>query len=267
MFYLVKLSVFLIITIPAAAIAILLGLIGAHGKLSYGFSRFWTGLILTMGGVRLKVAGREHIDPSCEYVFMVNHQSNIDIPVLVQSLAQFQLRWLAKKELFRIPFFGWAMWASRHITVDRADPLDAVKSLQRARERIAAGISVVVFPEGTRSRDGELLRFKKGGFLLAVQAKTPVVPVTINGSRQLLPAGAWRLRPGTVEVIIGRPMAIDGYRAGHLRKLVAEVRQEIDKHLYKGGKTDRDEITPAPEHARSSKGLLEMGASEKSWTR
>ena len=115
---------------------------------------------------------------------------------LVQSLVRFQLRWIAKKELLWVPLFGWAMWATKHITVDRSDPLDAVRSLERAKERLAAGISIVVFPEGTRSRDGQLLPFKKGGFLLAAKTRTKIVPVTIVGSASLLPAGAWRLRPG-----------------------------------------------------------------------
>jgi 1-acyl-sn-glycerol-3-phosphate acyltransferase len=231
MFYLLKLSVFMLITVPAAMLTIFLGLFDRHGKAAYRASQMWTALILRMGGVVLRVSGREHIDPQQQYVFMVNHQSNLDIPVLVQSLVSFQLRWIAKKELLWVPFFGWAMWASRHITIDRSDPLTAIKSLKRAKERIAAGISIVVFPEGTRSRDGKLLRFKKGGFLLAAQSNRPIVPVTINGSRQVLPAGAWRLRRGIVEVNIGEPIAVDGFGPGTLRHLSNQVRQAIEKKL------------------------------------
>src|SRR5438067_11504754 len=174
MFYLLRLTFILLVTIPLAVLTILLGLFDAHGKRVYAINRLWTWVILRVGGISLNVEGLENIDPGEQYVFMVNHQSNIDIPVLVQSLAQFQLRWIAKKELLWVPFFGWAMWATKHITVDRSDPQSAVKSLQRAREKIAAGISVVVFPEGTRSTDGKLLRFKKGGFMLAVQANTKI---------------------------------------------------------------------------------------------
>jgi 1-acyl-sn-glycerol-3-phosphate acyltransferase len=231
MFYLLKLSVFMLITVPAAVLTILFGLFDRHGKAAYRASQIWTALILRMGGVVLRVSGREHIDPRQQYVFMVNHQSNLDIPVLVQSLVSFQLRWIAKKELLWIPFFGWAMWASRHITIDRADPLTAIKSLKRAKERMAAGISIVVFPEGTRSRDGKLLRFKKGGFLLAAQSNRPIAPVTINGSRQVLPAGAWRLSRGIVEVIIGEPIAVDGFGPGTLRHLSNQVRQAIERNL------------------------------------
>src|SRR4029434_2542318 len=106
--------------------------------------------------------------------------------------------------------FGRAHAPPKTLTVDRSKPSDAVKSLQRAKARIAAGISVVIFPEGTRSRDGKLLPFKKGGFLLAAQSGAAIVPVTINGSATLLPAGAWRLRAGTIEVTVGESLPVEG---------------------------------------------------------
>ena len=214
-----------------ATLTTLAGLFDPHGKVVYRINKLWTWAILRAGGVKLKVAGLEKLDSSRQYIFMVNHQSNVDIPILVQSLPRFQLRWIAKKELLWVPFLGWAMWATKHIFVDRANALNAVKSLRRAKQRIAAGISVVVFPEGTRSRDGQLQRFKKGGFLLAVETNTEIVPVTITGSRDLLPSGAWRLRAGTVEVVVDRPVSIAGYRPGNLRLLSDQVRQTIAGHL------------------------------------
>ena len=231
MFYLVQLSVLLAVTVPLALLTIAFGTIDRHGKRVYRINQFWTWLILRVCGISLRVRGLENIDAGQPYIFMANHQSNIDIPVLIQSLARFQLRWIAKKELLRVPLFGWAMWATKHITVDRADPLDAVKSLERAGERIAAGISVVVFPEGTRSRDGRLLPFKKGGFLVAAKTGAKVVPVTIVGSAALLPAGGWRLRAGTVDVFVDRPIATEGYRVGKLKALSDQVRQVIAARL------------------------------------
>ena len=231
MSYLLRLTLFVVITIPLAVLTILAGFFDRHGKRAYRINQLWAWLILRMGGISLNVEGLGNIDAGQPYIFMVNHQSNVDIPVIVQSLPQFQLRWIAKKELLRVPFFGWAMWATKHIAVDRSDPHNAVKSLQRAKEIIGAGISVVVFPEGTRSTDGKLLRFKKGGFMLAIQANTRIVPITINGSRGLLPSGAWRLRSGIIEVFVDKPIAIDGYRAGNLRLLSDRVRQTIAGHL------------------------------------
>lgn len=231
MFYLVKLCVLLVITVPLAIATIVFGPFDPHGKRVYCINQLWTWLILRMGGISLNVRGLENLESSQQYVFMVNHQSNVDIPIVVQSLIRFQLRWIAKKELLWVPFFGWAMWATRHITVDRSDPLDAIKSLERAKERLDAGISIVVFPEGTRSRDGRLLPFKKGGFLLAAKTRAKIVPVTIVGSASLLPAGAWRLRPGRIEVFVDTPIATESYRIGNLRALSDQVRQIIAAHL------------------------------------
>lgn len=231
MVYILLLALFVAVTIPLALLTILFGFFDRYGKRVYRINQFWAWLLLRMGGISLNVEGQENIDTDQQYIFMVNHQSNVDIPVIVQSLARFQLRWIAKKELLWVPFFGWAMWATKHITVDRSDPQSAVRSLERAKEKIAAGISVVVFPEGTRSTNGKLLRFKKGGFMLAVQANTKIVPVTINGSRNLLPSGAWKLRPGIIEVRVGKPIAVEGYRVGKLRALSDQVRQAIAANL------------------------------------
>jgi 1-acyl-sn-glycerol-3-phosphate acyltransferase len=231
MLYLFQLTLLTLLTIVLALVTILIGIFDRFGKHAYSINRLWTWLILRIGGISLQVDGLQHIDPSRQYIFIVNHQSNIDIPVLVQALAKFQLRWLAKKELLRIPFFGWAMWATKHVTVDRADPQDAIKSLERAEKCLAAGISLVIYPEGTRSKDGNLLRFKKGGFLLAVQTKTPVVPVTVNGSGAVLPAGAWRLRPGLIKVTVEEPISVEGFRPGNLRLLSEQVREKIARNL------------------------------------
>jgi 1-acyl-sn-glycerol-3-phosphate acyltransferase len=237
MFYLAQLLIILLITVPLAILTIGLGPFDPHGKRVYRINQLWAWLILRFGGISLKVCGLGNIDPARQYIFIVNHQSNMDIPVLVQSLIRFQLRWIAKKELLWVPLFGWAMWATKHITVDRLDPLDAVKSLERAKERLAAGLSIAIFPEGTRSCDGKLLRFKKGGFLLAVQSRTPIVPVAIKGSGNILPPGGWKLRSGVIQVFVDKPIAVDGYRVGKLQPLTEAVRGIIAGHL--------DQSTPA----------------------
>lgn len=234
MFYLLRLAVLLVVTVPLALATIALGVFDPQGKLVYRINRFWSALLLRLGGVSLRVRGRESLNAREAYIFMANHQSNLDIPVLIQALPQFQLRWIAKKELLRVPLFGWAMWATKHITIDRADPMDARRSLERARKRIAAGISIVIFPEGTRSREGRLLPFKKGGFLMAAKTGVKIVPVTISGSAALLPAGQWRLRRGKVEVLIHRPVASENFRIGNLRALSDQVRQAIASGLEDG---------------------------------
>jgi 1-acyl-sn-glycerol-3-phosphate acyltransferase len=226
-----KLLMICAVTVLAALLVILLGPFDHYGKSAYGITRLWTRLILTIGGVAVRVNGLSQINPKQQYVFMVNHQSNIDIPVLIQSLAAFQLRWIAKRELLWVPFFGWAMRAAKHITVDRSGRFDALGSLKKAQERMKDGISLVVFPEGTRSSDGNLLPFKRGGFLLAAKSQTPIVPVTITGSGAILPKGDWRIRGGKIEVTVGAPVSAEDYRPGTLRGLSSHVQELIEKTL------------------------------------
>src|SRR6185369_9652533 len=128
-----------------------------------------------------------------------------------------------------------ALWATRHVIVARGDRKDAMTSLKRAQNLLNAGISVVVFPEGTRSADGNLLPFKKGGFLLAVKTRTPVVAITINGSHKLLPRGRLRVRPGTVEVSISAPITTTNHRPGSVRAISRQVEQIIADKLRPAG--------------------------------
>jgi 1-acyl-sn-glycerol-3-phosphate acyltransferase len=231
MFDALKLALIATVTVPAAVLAIIVGSVDPHGKVVYSLGRFWTWIILKIGGISVTVEGLKRIDSGKPYIFMVNHQSNMDIPALIHALSGFQLRWIAKKELLRVPFFGWAVRASKHIIVDRTDRLTAAKSLQIAKRRLQAGISIVIFPEGTRSTNGKLLPFKKGGFVLATRTNTPVVPVAINGSGAILPVGSWRLTPGMIEVRIGEPLLVDGYGPANLRLLSTQVRRAIETHL------------------------------------
>jgi 1-acyl-sn-glycerol-3-phosphate acyltransferase len=231
MLYCLKLVVIAAVTLPAVILTIFVGLFDPYGKHAYGISRLWTWMVITISGVSVKVGGLNHIDPKRQYIFMVNHQSYIDIPVLVQSLAGFQLRWIAKRELLRVPFFGWALCAAKHIPIDRSDRFDALGGLQKAKERMKGGVSIVFFPEGTRSSGGTLLPFKRGGFLLAARTQTPIVPVTINGSGPILPKGDWRIHRGEVEVIVSEPVTVEKYRAGTLRGLSAQVQELIRKNL------------------------------------
>jgi 1-acyl-sn-glycerol-3-phosphate acyltransferase len=241
MFYAAKLMIVIAATVVFSLIMILAGPFDAHGKRVYRISQLWTWLIVRFSGIRLTVDGLDHLDAKRQYLFIVNHQSNFDIPVLVQALPQFQLRWIAKKELLWIPFFGWAMWAGKHVTLDRADALDALKSLKIAQRRIAAGISVVVFPEGTRSTDGKLLPFKRGGFLLALKTRTPIVPVTINGTGKLLARGQWRVHPGAINVTISAPIMEQDFRPGGLRGLSAQVQEIIAANLQTNESLERNQ--------------------------
>ncbi|HEY7319346.1 MAG TPA: lysophospholipid acyltransferase family protein [Candidatus Binatia bacterium] len=231
MLYGLKLLVVCMITVPAALFAIVVGLFDSYGKRVNLITRLWSRLILAICRVTVKVKGLSQLEPRHPYVFMVNHQSHVDIPVLVQSLPAFQLRWIAKRELLWVPFFGWAMWSGKHITVNRADRFDASGSLKKAKQRMTGGISLVIFPEGTRSSDGHLLPFKRGGLLLAAKTQTPIVPVTIVGSSAILPKGDWRVRSGQIEVTVGAPVAVENHRPGALRALSVHIQELIKGNL------------------------------------
>lgn len=244
--YALKLVTVGMITVPAALLTILVGLFDPHGKHVYGISRLWSWTILKACGISLRVNGLNHIDPNQRYIFIANHQSNLDIPILIQTLLGFQLRWLAKKELLWVPLFGWAMWAAKHVTVNRSIRADALKTLKKATERIANGVSLVFFPEGTRSPDGRLLPFKRGGFWLAVKTQTPLVPITINGSGALLPKGDWRIRGGEIEVTVGRPLLVENGHRGKLLAVSNQLREIIAKPLAAGSAFPRQ---PAAQNA------------------
>lgn len=192
----------------------------------HNYARFWARVSLKLAGVRLEVEGQEHLPRSGAVVFMPNHQSNIDIPALFAGLP-LQFRWLAKKELFSIPLFGLAMRRTDYIPVDRTDRKAAVAGMDSAARRIAGGTSVIIFPEGTRSPDGTLLPFKKGGFMLALQARAPIIPVVLRGSFFVQPKHSWRLRPGKVSVRIHPPISTADLTPADRERLMEEVRRTL----------------------------------------
>jgi 1-acyl-sn-glycerol-3-phosphate acyltransferase len=157
---------------------------------------------------------------------MPNHQSNFDIPVLLGHLTV-QFRWLAKKELFKIPIFGHAMRNVGYISIDRSDRQSAFESLKVAAEKIKSGVSVLIFPEGTRSRDGKIRPFKKGGFVMAIDSGVPIVPVVITGTRSIMPKGRFRVYPGHVSMVIHKPIETSIYTPETKDGLMEKVRRVI----------------------------------------
>ncbi len=190
------------------------------------YARFWARVGLRLAGVGLRVEGQEHIPRGQAVIYMPNHQSNFDILALFASLPV-QFRWLAKEELFHIPLFGFAMRRTGYIPVDRSDRKKAIESMKEAARRIGEGASVIVFPEGTRSPDGRLLPFKKGGFLLALQAQVPVVPVAITGSRDIMPKKSRWIQGGTIHVRIFPPVPTEARGAEDRDSFIETVRQPI----------------------------------------
>jgi 1-acyl-sn-glycerol-3-phosphate acyltransferase len=167
--------------------------------------------VLERARIRLEVVGRELVDPDRAYVYMSNHQSHLDIPVLYSAIPSRTVRMVAKTELFRIPIFGRAMRAAGFVEVDRKNREAAIDSLRRAAAAIADGVSIWIAPEGHRSATGALGPLKKGGFHLAADSGTPIVPVAITGTLAVLPPGSRSMRPDLpVRVDFGAPIATAG---------------------------------------------------------
>ncbi len=198
------LAIFIPLTLILAASALLCTFFDSSGK-AYAFhARLWARISLRLAGVRVQIQGTENI-PDGPVIFMSNHQSNFDILTMLANIPR-QIHWIAKKELFEVPVFGASMRRGGYIPLDRSDGRKALKSMENAAAIIRSGKSVVIFPEGTRTRNLQLLPFKRGGFMLAQKAGVPVIPVTINGSGRINPAGRKRLYRGTISVTLHPPV-------------------------------------------------------------
>jgi 1-acyl-sn-glycerol-3-phosphate acyltransferase len=236
MVYILKLLVVGLLSIPYCLIMVVVRLVGRRVRGPYWLARMWCSTVLFLSKVQIRVSGGDELDANQAYVFMANHQSNIDIPALIVGLHRFQLCLVAKKSLFRIPIFGWGLRSCSMIAIERGSLHDAKSGIEQACQRLRDGVSVVVFPEGTRSHDGRLLPFKRGGFVMAQRAGATIVPVTIKGSAQRLAKGSWRVRPGTVEIFIDKVIPNDELK-GDSRKLAIRVRQIIGARLASAGPT------------------------------
>ena len=191
-------------TIVLGAASIVSSLFDRRGYFAHGCARAWSWLILETTGVRVEVEGLERVAGGATYVFVANHQSIYDIPVIFASLP-YQLRIIAKASLARFPVLGWHLRRGGHLFVDRRHP-DRAGILGRWRALVSEGLSLLIFAEGTRSRDGRVARFKAGSFLLAIDAGLPIVPVAVIGTREVMPKGRLRTEPARVRLVVHDPI-------------------------------------------------------------
>lgn len=211
-------------TIVCGSISLLSTFVDRSGDFAHHCARVWAWLILRTSGVRVTVSGLERLDRSRSYVFAANHQSIYDIPIVFTALP-YQLRIVAKQSLGRIPFMGWHLHLAGHLLVDRSRPgAGVVKKMARL---VGARHSLIVFPEGTRSVDGTIQRFKGGSFALAVEAELPVVPITIVGSRHVMTKGQLIVRPGAVSVTIHDPIETADVPRDAVRGMADRVRAVV----------------------------------------
>lgn len=196
-------------------------------------ARMWARGILYVSRIKVTVNGLANIDPTQSYVYMSNHQSNFDIPVLLAYLPV-QFRWLAKAELFKIPIFGRAMRGAGYVKIDRFNREAAFESLNEAARKMKNGVSVMIFPEGTRSRDGKIRPFKKGGFVMALDAGVPIVPVVLKGTWTIMDKSSLRINTGEVSLNIETPIATTDYTRENKDDLIKSVRAVISQGFEKG---------------------------------
>ena len=220
-----------IATLALSSLVLVGALFGADEKLYEWIARTWGRVVLWFSGVRVEVQGRENLMLDRPQIVASNHQSWFDVFAIAANLPK-KFRFVAKEELGRIPVFGRAWNTAGHISVNRSDRVQAVRTLEHFGDLIRKDNStIVIFPEGTRSRDGRLLPFKKGAFMLALHTHVDIVPTAVIGSRSVLKKGDWRIRKGKIILRFGQPIPTVGYTETNRDELIGLVRSQIDKML------------------------------------
>jgi len=203
---------------------------GGNPSLFYSVGRFGCSLLTRLAGIKVEVRGREHVRPGRTYLFLANHQGNCDPPALLPAIPR-DVRFLVKKELRRVPILGRIMKLGGFIFIDRRNRASALQGMEEAVARMRAGESFLVFPEGTRSRTGRMGPFKKGPFMMAIQAAVPVIPITISGSFEVMPPARLRIMPGTIRVTFHPEIETCQLTPSAREELMGEVARIIASQL------------------------------------
>ncbi|HUT54221.1 MAG TPA: lysophospholipid acyltransferase family protein [bacterium] len=220
-------------TLVFGGLLVVLSPVARKGPIYRLISRAWGRIIVRASGVRFSMIGADKLDPLKPCVYMSNHQSYFDVICEIGYLPH-PARFVAKKELVYIPIFGQAMWASGHIIINRSRHADSMAGLKKAADKIRAGTSILVFPEGTRSPDHKLGEFKKGGFMLALEAQVPIVPVSVSGTHPMMPKDGFTFRKSDVTIVIGEPIPTAGLTAADRTRLIDLTRAAIIKNFPAG---------------------------------
>lgn len=223
--FVIVIPILLVVTILAATITIVGSICGGSRSFGYYPGHIWAKIFCWLSLVRVTVVGRENIDRRTSYVFVANHQGAYDIFAIYGYLGH-NFRWMMKKSLERIPFVGYSCKVSGHIYVDNSTPSATAQTMATAERQLRGGMSVVVFPEGSRSRSGKMHAFRRGAFKLATEFSLPVVPITIDGAYRVMPRGAVLPRPGKIRLTIHHPIEASADTGRHELAELLEKSQE-----------------------------------------
>lgn len=225
-------------TLVFGTYGVLIALLGGGARFVHFYCAVpWSKTILKVCGVKVEMRGAENIREKVPCIYMANHCSYFDIFALLSALPV-DFKFIVKQELMTIPVFGHAMRRAGYIGIEREDPRKALKSMQEAAERIRNGVSVLIFPEGTRSDDGTLRPFKPGGFHLAIRSGCDIVPITIRGSHRIVPKGSWNIRKGVIHLTVGEAIPLLGRSRKNMGQLMERVREAMLLVLRNAGDMD-----------------------------
>ncbi|MCX8023148.1 MAG: 1-acyl-sn-glycerol-3-phosphate acyltransferase [Syntrophorhabdaceae bacterium] len=215
------------VTVFLSIIALFVSIFDRTGRVVHNLARLWAKIHLKACGIEVKIDRTEPFNKT-PMIIMCNHQSALDIYALLTAIPV-HFKWIAKRQLFSIPFLGWAMKRAGYISLDRENPREALNAIIEAAAEIKDGTNILIFPEGTRSKDGTLLPFKKGAFLLALKAGVPVLPIGIYGTSPIQPKGSFIPRKkGTVYIHVGEPITVDAFNPHERSRLMEQVRASIE---------------------------------------
>lgn len=210
-----------------ATLVFILAFVDRKGWFWWPVARMWGKIVYWGALTPIRTEGFERLRWDEPAILMPNHESYLDVPALIAS-CPVPLRFVARKEVFKVPIMGAAMWATGQISIDRSDQSKAIESLKQAAKQVSSGRTVLLFPEGTRSSDGDLGPFKKGGFMLALEAGAPIIPIGLSGTRGLVPRGSWMYSRSRVAIVVGDPISTEGLGVEDREWLMETVRERIE---------------------------------------
>ena len=230
--WLIFVPIFIVLTLITALTVMVMAPVFGNKFWGYYPPKWWSRLTCWLALCRVKTRGHENLDSAQSYIFVPNHQSAFDI-FLVYGFLNQNIKWMQKESLRKIPFVGFASEKAGHVFVDNTNPKARAASLEKAKEQIVDGVSMVIFPEGARTRSGKLGRFKRGAYYVAHDMKLPVVPLTINGAYDVLHRDGFRLKRGKMDLVIHQPVPTEFLTEEELSGLVEETRDTIYSALWK----------------------------------